>query len=1170
MSKKSYKSEGKTRVLLNLLSDPAVIIDQKGLFLMANDEFGKETGLNPKELIGKPFLNLDILPAKSKAVLLENLSAKLQDVNVTPYEIQFTNASGEARFVEVKGKIISYAGQPADLVVFHDVTRTKENARRLKEYAERMEALVAEKIKEIKESEEKFRAISTYAKDAIVAADSEGEIVYWNPAAERIFGYSQEEAVGKNVLNLLVPPRHYSFQQKFVELAQSSQLLQGEIIEFTALRKDGTEFPAELSAALMNFKGKSCLIGIVRDVSERKRTEEAMKQSETRYRSLFESSFDGVMLTKPDGTILSANPQACRMLDMTEDEIKKAGREGIVVKDEKLATALEERELTGRVRAEFTFRRKDGTTFVGEVASGISTDSEGVIKTSMIIRDITERKQAEESLRKERQDLDCIIDSSPIIIFYKDKEGKFIRANKTFAEALKTPKEDFLGKTVFDLYPAEIAQGMANDDSEVLKSGRPKLGIIEQYESASGIRWVQTDKVPIFDKNGAPVGLVGFAQDITEQKKGEQALRGSEKYLEEILSSVLTGVLIIDEKTHQIVDANPNALETIGASKEHVIGKVCHRFICPAEKGKCPISDLGQTVDGSERVLFRVNGERVPILKTVTTTTWRGRKYLVESFLDISKRKWMEEQLRESEEKYRELINGMNDTAWVIDFDANFIDVNDAAVKVLGYSREELLSMGPTDIDSSLSREQIRDLVKRMPADQVQVFETAHTTKDGKKIPVEISSSLVTYQGKQAVLSIARNITERKKTEENLRVSEERFRAISNSVRDAIILVNDKAEIEYWNPAAEKTFGYAREEAFGQKVHDLVVPSSMCPEGKMQLIRGSEQFAQTGTGAFIGENVELIGRRKDGTEFPVKLSLSPIKLGNKWHAVGVAKDITEKKQNEQMIREYSDKLEKAIAARTNELQIAQESLLKLERLAAIGELAGMVGHDLRNPLTGIKNAAYYLEVKQGSCLDDNSKKMLEIIDNAIAHADKIIGDLQDYSREMQLELTNCSPRSILKEASSMIRVPDRVKIVDSTLDKPLIRADKTKMVRVFINIIKNAVDAMPEGGTLQIRSAQTDGSVEISFADTGIGIPKENLGKLFSPLVTTKAQGMGFGLAICKRILEAHQGRITVQSVEGKGSTFTLTIPIKPKLEDGGETTWVNLSESLLSTTTKT
>jgi signal transduction histidine kinase len=314
----------------------------------------------------------------------------------------------------------------------------------------------------------------------------------------------------------------------------------------------------------------------------------------------------------------------------------------------------------------------------------------------------------------------------------------------------------------------------------------------------------------------------------------------------------------------------------------------------------------------------------------------------------------------------------------------------------------------------------------------------------------------------------------------------------------------------------------------------------------------------------------LIGRRKDGTEFPVKLSLSPIKLGNKWHAVGVAKDITEKKQNEQMIREYSDKLEKAIAARTNELQIAQESLLKLERLAAIGELAGMVGHDLRNPLTGIKNAAYYLEVKQGSCLDDNSKKMLEIIDNAIAHADKIIGDLQDYSREMQLELTNCSPRSILKEASSMIRVPDRVKIVDSTLDKPLIRADKTKMVRVFINIIKNAVDAMPEGGTLQIRSAQTDGSVEISFADTGIGIPKENLGKLFSPLVTTKAQGMGFGLAICKRILEAHQGRITVQSVEGKGSTFTLTIPIKPKLEDGGETTWVNLSESLLSTTTKT
>jgi signal transduction histidine kinase len=202
--------------------------------------------------------------------------------------------------------------------------------------------------------------------------------------------------------------------------------------------------------------------------------------------------------------------------------------------------------------------------------------------------------------------------------------------------------------------------------------------------------------------------------------------------------------------------------------------------------------------------------------------------------------------------------------------------------------------------------------------------------------------------------------------------------------------------------------------------------------------------------------------------------------------------------------------------------------------------------------------------------DGTGKKMLEIIDSAITHADKIIGDLQDYSREMTLELVNCSPRSILQEALTVVRAPERVKIIDSTLDKPLIKADKTKITRVFINIIKNAVDAMPEGGTLRIKSIQTGGNVEISFADTGIGISEETLDKLFSPLVTTKAQGMGFGLAICKRIVEEHQGKITAQSVEGKGTTFTIIIPIEPKLKDGDEASWINLPESLLSTTTKT
>jgi len=259
---------------------------------------------------------------------------------------------------------------------------------------------------------------------------------------------------------------------------------------------------------------------------------------------------------------------------------------------------------------------------------------------------------------------------------------------------------------------------------------------------------------------------------------------------------------------------------------------------------------------------------------------------------------------------------------------------------------------------------------------------------------------------------------------------------------------------------------------------------------------------------------------------------------------------------EDQLQEYANSLEAKVAERTKQLEEANQRLVRAERLAAIGELAGIVGHDLRNPLTGIKTAAYYLRLKKSKDLDDTCKELLEVIDHAITHADKIISDLQDYAREMQLELVDCSPRAIMQEALTVVRIPDRVKLIDSTLDAPLIRADKTKMARVFINIIRNAVDAMPEGGTLQIKSIQKNGNVEISFADTGIGIPEETLSKLFSPLVTTKAQGMGFGLAICKRMVDAHQGSITVQSFKGQGSTFTVTIPIKPKGKN--EAKWIS------------
>lgn len=232
-----------------------------------------------------------------------------------------------------------------------------------------------------------------------------------------------------------------------------------------------------------------------------------------------------------------------------------------------------------------------------------------------------------------------------------------------------------------------------------------------------------------------------------------------------------------------------------------------------------------------------------------------------------------------------------------------------------------------------------------------------------------------------------------------------------------------------------------------------------------------------------------------------------------------------------------------------EIESQNVKLQKSERLSAIGELARQIGHDLRNPLASIKNAVYFLKRKGDSCSAENKKKMLEIIDNDISRSDKIITDLIEYSSDICLETEQCSVKSLLTGALSALPVPKNIEIVDHTCEEPKIFADAEKVQRVFKLIVKNALEAMPNGGKLEITSRKMNSSAEIKFSDTGIGIPKELLPKIFSPLLTTKAQGMGLSLAICKRIVDSHGGKIDFESVIDKGTTFMVTLPIQPKIQ---------------------
>ncbi len=248
---------------------------------------------------------------------------------------------------------------------------------------------------------------------------------------------------------------------------------------------------------------------------------------------------------------------------------------------------------------------------------------------------------------------------------------------------------------------------------------------------------------------------------------------------------------------------------------------------------------------------------------------------------------------------------------------------------------------------------------------------------------------------------------------------------------------------------------------------------------------------------------------------------------------------------------YSDYLEELIDEKTRELKEVQENLLKSQRLAAIGEAAAMVGHDLRNPLQAIVNVLYLARMQLGSLSKGELEESLDVIEEQVEYMNKIVSDLQDYARPVKPEFVEVESKRLLNETLLAIKVPETIKVsIDVEENATVFLADSYLLKRVFTNLILNAVQAMPDGGRLSIKVSGTSEEVFFRFKDTGVGIPEENLNKMFQPLFTTKAKGQGLGLAVCKRLVEALNGSITVESVVGEGTTFMVKISCRTKKAD--------------------
>jgi PAS domain S-box-containing protein/putative nucleotidyltransferase with HDIG domain len=545
---------------------------------------------------------------------------------------------------------------------------------------------------------------------------------------------------------------------------------------------------------------------------------------------------------------------------------------------------------------------KSGTERIVAWHNTILKDTRGnIIGTLSSGQDITERKRGEDTLRETSLFLRSILDSSSSIsIVFTDLEQNILFWNKGAENIFGYKAEEVVDRHTVDiLYPDEgdTKQTVEEIRSYILNKKRGVHREIKEITKDGRILWISLTSTPRFDESGNVIGIVGIGEDITERKQIEEALRASEEQFRQFFENAPEYCYMISAEG-LIFNVNNTVLGVLGYKKEELVGKPLQTIYAPESLQKMERLYSKWKKNGKlkdeEMVIITKKGDRRTVLLSAGTVRDSDGNIVHSISIqnDITERKNIEDALRESEEKYRELINGMNDTAWVIDFNGKFVDVNNAAVGVLGYSRKELLTMGPNDIDSSLNAENIIGLIKRMRTDKLQVFETTHTTKNGKTIPVEIKSSLVTYQGKQAILSIARDITERKRTQEALTL----FRSLIDHINDAIEVIDpETGRFLDANEQACLALGYTREEFLTLTVPEInpVVAGRSWKETMEELRR---------SGFLIRESQH---RRKDGSIIPVEINSNYIRL-DRDYVLTVVRDITERKQAEKALRESAE------------------------------------------------------------------------------------------------------------------------------------------------------------------------------------------------------------------------------------------------------------------------
>jgi two-component system NtrC family sensor kinase len=748
-----------------------------------------------------------------------------------------------------------------------------------------------------------------------------------------------------------------------------------------------------------------------------------------------------------------------------------------------------------------------------------------------------QRREVKQNLQEVTKRLEKIAEMGDDGIIVFDEDYKIGFANTIASELTGYSKEKLVGMDFRRLLSERDIGYLDQMHSEVGADESKRVCTEMEVLTEKGLKRDAEVCITIAEKEKGGVQTYAYLRDITERKRMEREIREATKRFEKIAEMGDDGIIVFDQDS-RIEFANQMASEIMGFAKDQILGREFFSLI-----GKRDEEFLDEMVMRGEGMGQKVCTEmslhtpQDKIKETevciAPTQSEDGRIKTYAYIRDITERKKFERDLRESEEKYRNLFERVRHGLYISTKDGHFLDCNQAMWGLLGYpDKEEFLKI---DIVKDLyvnpkDRETFMALVEKQGF--VKDFEVEWKKKNGERITVLLASTpkrdekgmIIGYEG----LNI--DISDRKKMERELKEANDFLMNLIESSVDGIIVTDMKGDILIFNKGAENLLGYKSEEVVGKmnirSIYQLGVAKEV-----MEKLR-SPDFG--GVGKLT--SVPIFHRRKDGELIEGDLSASLIydEKGNEIASVGIFKDLRERLKMERELREI------------------QQALLQSEKLAAMGRLTSQIAHELNNPIYGIMNTLELLKTEIPP--ESKRRRILELSLSETQRLSEMLRNMLSFSKP---EEEKRRPVKIDELIEGILLVMEKqmreanIK-VETSFDEeiPEVMASTNQMRQVFLNIFKNAKEAMPNGGILSVRTAKEDQKVLIRIQDTGVGIPEEIRDKIFEAFFTTKqkVKGVGLGLSVCYGIIKDHGGEIRVESEEGKGTTFVISLPIDSQI----------------------